>query len=32
LPDGFIWKKGEVGQGSFRASAGGLSVDFDKTN
>jgi len=32
LPQGFIWKKGEAGQGSFRASAGGLSVAFDKTN
>ena len=26
LPQGFIWKKGEVGQGSFRASAAGLSA------
>ncbi len=25
LPTGFIWKKGEAGQGSFRASAAGLS-------
>lgn len=32
LPQGFIWKKGEAGQGSFRASAAGLSVAFDKTN
>ncbi len=32
LPQGFIWKKGEVGQGSFRASAAGLAVEFDKTN
>lgn len=32
LPDGFIWKKGECGQGSFRAAAAGLSVAFDKTN
>jgi hypothetical protein len=32
LPDGFIWKKGEAGQGSFRASASGVSVDSDKTN
>ena len=32
LPTGFIWKKGEAGQGSFRAAAGGLSVAFDKTN
>ncbi len=32
LPDGFIWKKGECGQGSFRASASGLSVAAEKTN
>lgn len=32
LPDGFIWKRGECGQGSFRANAGGLSLAFDKTN
>jgi hypothetical protein len=32
LPEGFIWKRGECGQGSFRASAAGLSVKFDKTN
>ena len=32
LPTGFIWKKGEAGQGSFRVSAGGLSIAFDKTN
>lgn len=32
LPDGFIWKRGECGQGSFRARAGGLSVEFDRTN
>jgi hypothetical protein len=32
LPHGFIWKRGEVGQGSFRASAAGLSLAFDKTN
>ena len=32
LPTGFIWKKGEAGQGSFRATAAGLSVDFNKTN
>ena len=32
LPDGFIWKHGECGQGSFRAKAGGLSLAFDKTN
>jgi len=32
LPDGFIWKKGQCGQGSFRAKAGPLSLNFDKTN
>ena len=32
LPTGFIWKKGEVGQASFRASVGGLSVESNKTN
>jgi hypothetical protein len=32
LPDGFIWKRGECGQGTFRAKAGGLSLSFDKTN
>ena len=32
LPDGFIWKKGECGSGTFKAKAGGVSVDFDKTN
>ena len=32
LPTGFIWKKGEAGQGSFHAAAAGLSVAFDKTN
>lgn len=32
LPNGFIWRKGECGQGSFRAAAEGLSVAADKTN
>jgi hypothetical protein len=32
LPDGFIWKRGECGQGSFTARAGGLSLAFEKTN
>ena len=32
LPHGFIWKKGEAGQGSFRVSAAGLSLAFNKTN
>ena len=32
LPTGFIWKKGECGIGSFRASAEGLSVAADQSN
>jgi hypothetical protein len=32
LPDGFIWKRGLCGSGSFRAEAAGVAVDFDKTN
>lgn len=32
LPDGFIWTRGECGQGTFRADAGGLSLSFEKTN
>lgn len=32
LPDGFIWRRGECGQGSFRAKAHGLSLAFEKTN
>jgi hypothetical protein len=32
LPDGFIWKKGECGQGTFRASANGVSVSAEKSN
>jgi hypothetical protein len=32
LPKGFIWRDGQCGQGSFRASAGGVSVGADKTN
>jgi hypothetical protein len=32
LPDGFIWKRGECGQGTFSASADGVSVSGDKTN
>ena len=32
LDKGFIWKRGQCGQGSFRASAGGLSVAAEKTN
>lgn len=32
LPDGFIWKSGECGQGSFHASASGVSVGAEKSN
>ena len=32
LPHGFIWTRGECGQGSFTASAAGLSLKFEKTN
>ena len=32
LPDGFIWKRGECGQGSFKASAGNLSIAAEKSN
>jgi len=32
LPTGFIWKKGECGQGTFRAAAAGVSVAAEKTN
>jgi hypothetical protein len=32
LPGGFIWKRGECGQGTFRASSGGVSVGADKRN
>jgi hypothetical protein len=32
LPDGFIWKRGACGQGTFRAKAGGLILSFDRTN
>ncbi len=32
LPDGFIWKRGQCGQGSFQASAAGVEVAFEKTN
>jgi len=32
LPSGFIWKKGECGQGSFRAAAAGVSVAAEKAN
>lgn len=32
LPDGFIWKLGQCGEGSFKASADGVSVEGEKTN
>lgn len=32
LPGGFIWARGECGQGSFRAAAGGLQLAFAQTN
>jgi hypothetical protein len=32
LPDGFIWKRGECGQGSFHAKTSGVSLAFEKTN
>ena len=32
LPDGFIWRRGECGQGTFRASASGVSVGADQSN
>jgi hypothetical protein len=32
LPDGFIWRRGECGEGTFHASASGLSVGADRSN
>lgn len=32
LPSGFIWKRGECGQGSFSASAHGVSVASENSN
>jgi hypothetical protein len=32
LADGFIWKRGNCGQGSFKASAGEVAVDYTNTN
>lgn len=32
LPEGFIWTRGHCGTGSFRAEAGGLSLQFENTN
>jgi hypothetical protein len=32
LPDGFIWKKGQCGQGTFQANAAGVSIGAEKSN
>jgi hypothetical protein len=32
LPDGFIWTRGQCGQGTFRANAAGITVGADKSN
>ena len=32
LPEGFIWKKGQCGQGTFGAKAAGLSIGAEKSN
>ena len=32
LPDGFIWTKGECGNGTFSASAGGISIGSENSN
>lgn len=32
LPTGFIWTRGNCGQGSFHLKAGDVSLDYDKTN
>lgn len=32
LPTGFIWTRGNCGQGSFKAKAGGLELEYNKTN
>ena len=32
LPDGFIWTRGDCGQGTVRARAGELNLTLDKTN
>jgi hypothetical protein len=32
LPDGFIWTRGQCGQGTFHAKAGALNLAFEKTN
>jgi hypothetical protein len=32
LPDGFIWRKGECGVGTFEVKADGVHLDFSDTN
>jgi hypothetical protein len=32
LPDGFIWKRGQCGQGTYQAKAGGLEIGAAKSN
>lgn len=32
LPDGFIWRKGYCGQGTFRAKAAGVDIGAEKSN
>ncbi len=32
LPTGFIWTRGNCGQGSFQVKAGDISLEYDKTN
>ena len=32
LPDGFIWTRGNCGQGTFNARSSGVSLSFTKTN
>jgi len=32
LKDGFIWSRGNCGQGTFKASAGPVSLSYEKTN
>jgi hypothetical protein len=32
LPNGFIWTRGNCGQGSFKAKAGEVSLEYSKTN
>ena len=32
LPDGFIWTRGQCGEGTFTAKAGSLQLSFDRTN